>query len=202
MKIHLVWLVLSAVMFGTSARASDLAATIETCDSCHGNDGVSEWSDMPTIAGIDAFVHSESLYIFRDKERPCATSKFRQGDTDRSPVSMCDIAADLSDETIEALAEHYAALPFVAAKQDFDPSLAAAGKLIHERDCERCHSEAGSNPDDEASILAGQWTGYMRNTFAQYASGEREQLDKMKEKMDALSEADVEALLHYYASRQ
>jgi cytochrome c553 len=44
--------------------------------------------------------------------------------------------------------------------------------------------------------------GYMRTAFAQYASGERPQDRKMKEKMDLLSGADVEALLHYYASQQ
>ncbi|MBT8098647.1 MAG: c-type cytochrome, partial [Gammaproteobacteria bacterium] len=147
-------------------------------------------------------VHSEALYVYRDKGRPCAKSKYRQGDTARPETSMCDVTADLSDEMIEKLSGHYAALPFVPAKQDFDASLATAGKVIHERDCARCHSDGGSNPEDEASILAGQWLGYMRATFAEYASGEREQLDKMKQKMDSLSNEDVEALLHYYASQQ
>jgi sulfide dehydrogenase cytochrome subunit len=157
---------------------------------------------VPTIAGIDAFVHSEALYIYRDKARPCVESKFRQGDTARPATSMCAVAAKLDDATVEALAGHYAALPFVPAKQEFDPSKAAAGKVIHERDCARCHSDGGANPEDDASILAGQWMGYLRSSFAEYAAGEREQVDKMKEKMDALSESDVEALLHYYASQQ
>ena len=43
---------------------------------------------------------------------------------------------------------------------------------------------------------------YLRITFTQYAAGEREQPDKMKEKIDSLGQADVEALLHYYASQQ
>jgi sulfide dehydrogenase cytochrome subunit len=202
MKRELVLPFCLAMFLGGPAIAGELDTLIENCNSCHGDNGVSQWSDVPTIAGVDAFVHSEALYIYRDEARPCAESKFRQGDTDRPPTSMCGIAAELSDKTIKALAEHYAALPFVAAKQGFDAALAATGKDIHDRDCARCHSDGGSNPDDEAGILAGQWMDYLKLAFAEYASGDREQLEKMQEKMDPLSAADVEALLHYYASQQ
>ena len=187
---------------GASTAAADLNATIEMCNSCHGDDGVSQWDDMPTIAGIDAFVGSEALYVYQDEARPCAMSDFRQGDTSRAATNMCAVAAELDDETIEALADHYAKLPFVPAKQDFDAAKAAAGEAIHEAKCSRCHSDGGSNPEDEASILAGQWMGYLRTTFKEYAAGDREQLDKMKEVMDALSADDTEALIHYYASQQ
>ncbi len=190
------------VLASPTAFGDDLAALIESCNDCHGDDGVSQWTDVPTIAGIDAFVHSDALYVYQDGARPCATGPFRQGDTSRPEVSMCDVVADLSDEQIEALAEHYAALPFVPAKQDFDAALAGEGKALHDRDCKRCHSDGGSNPEDEASILAGQWMGYLETTFAQYAAGDREQPGKMKEKMDALSAEDTKALIHYYASQQ
>ncbi len=202
MKRVQVWPVLGLLLLGGSAMSDDLQATISSCNDCHGNNGVSQWPDVPTIAGIDAFVHSEALYIYRDKGRACLQSKFRQGDTSRPETSMCDVAAGLSDDLIEDLAGHYSALPFVAAKQDFDATLAAAGKVIHDRDCSRCHSDGGSNADDEASILAGQWMAYLRSAFAEYSSGDREQLDKMKEKVDILGAKDVEALLHYYASQQ
>lgn len=197
-----IWTALLASLLGAPAMAGDVNAVVKNCNDCHGNKGVSQWDDVPTIAGIDAFVHSEALYIYRDEGRPCAKSKYRQGDTSRAEVSMCEIAAELDDEMIEKLAGHYAALPFVPAKQKFDAALAAKGQAIHDRDCARCHSDGGSNPDDEASILAGQWMGYLRITFAQYAAGEREQPNKMKEKLDSLSDNDVEALLHYYASQQ
>ena len=115
---------------------------------------------------------------------------------------MCAVAAALDEDTIDAVAAHYAALPFVPAKQDFDADLAAAGKAVHDEACDRCHSDGGSNPDDEAGILAGQWMGYLEDTFAEYRAGEREQPKKMEEKLNALSEDDVKALVHYYASQQ
>lgn len=202
MKRKLLLAMCSLLFLESTAIADELDTLVENCNGCHGDNGVSQWSDVPTIAGIDAFVHSESLYIYRDEARPCAKSKFRQGDTERASMSMCDVASELSDEMIEALAGHYSALPFVAAKQNFDAALAAAGKEIHDRDCARCHSDGGSNADDEASILAGQWMDYLRLAFAEYASGDREQPEKMQEKMDSLGAADVDALLHYYASQQ
>jgi sulfide dehydrogenase cytochrome subunit len=183
-------------------RAADLDALVESCDGCHGTDGVSQWDDVPTIAGIDAFVHSDALWVYQERGRPCATGPYRQGDTDRPETSMCDIAAELSDDQIEAIADHYAALPFVPAKQSFDAELASAGAAIHDSECKRCHSDGGSNPEDEASILAGQWMGYLRSTFDHYAAGEREQPEKMQEKMDPLGADEVTALIHYYASQQ
>lgn len=184
------------------ATSADISAVIENCDGCHGENGVSQWDDVPTIAGIDAFTHSDALFVYRDEERACAESKYRRGDTGRAPTTMCAVAAEMSDDDIEAVAEHYAALPFVPAVQKFDAALAAKGAAIHKDACDRCHSKGGSDADDEAGILAGQWIGYMRTAFAQYAAGERPQDKKMQEKMDPLSDADVEALLHYYASQQ
>lgn len=188
-------------LFASVAFAQD-AAVIENCNGCHGDDGVSQWSDVPTIAGMPEYVHADALYFFRDNERPCSESEYKQGDTSRPATTMCQVVADLDDATLDDLALYYFELPFVAAQQEFDAGLAAAGKAKHDELCDKCHSDGGANPDDEAGILAGQWMGYLENTFAEYASGAREQDKKMKEKMDMLSDADTTALIHYYASQQ
>lgn len=195
-------MVLLLPFLATGAVGADLAELTAECDKCHGADGVSQWSDMPTIAGIDEFVHSEALFIYRDEARPCAESDYRLGDTSRPAANMCDLSRDLNDEQIEALAAHYAALEFVPAAQEFDARLAADGAAIHEAGCAICHSDGGSNPADESSILAGQWMGYMRSTFEHYRTGERDQPPRMQKAIDELGEDDIEALLNYYASQQ
>lgn len=184
------------------AEAGDVAAVMDDCNGCHGDNGVSQWDDVPTIAGIAEFVHADALFVFKDGERPCAESEYRQGDTSRPATTMCDIAAAMSDDLIEVVAAEFAALPYAKALQDFDADLAALGAGIHDKHCDRCHADAGMDPEDEAGMLGGQWMGYLRTTFAEYDSGDREQMDKMKEKMDLLSEEDVEALIHYYGSQQ
>jgi sulfide dehydrogenase cytochrome subunit len=151
---------------------------------------------------VPEYVQADALYLFRENGRPCSETKYKQGDTSRAATTMCDVVKDLSDETIDALAAHYFELPYVPAQQEFDAGLAAAGKAVHDNLCEKCHSDGGGNPDDEAGILSGMWMGYLKATMAEYASGDREQDKKMQEKMDELSDADVTALLHYYASQQ
>jgi sulfide dehydrogenase cytochrome subunit len=189
-------------LFASVSWAADLDSVVQDCNGCHGDDGVSQWTDVPTIAGVPEFVHSDALYIFRDEARPCTETEYKQGDTSRPATTMCAITADLSDDMIDELAAYYAGKTFVPAKQDFDAALAEAGKAIHEAECDRCHSEGGSNPEDEAGILAGQWMGYLTDTFAEYRAGEREQPAKMEEKLNALSDDDVKALVNFYASQQ
>ena len=182
--------------------AAELDMIIHTCNDCHGENGASQWDDMPTIGGMDAFTQADALYVYRDQERACVESAYRLGDTDRAATTMCAVAAELSDDDIEAIAEHFAALTFVPAVQEFDAALAAAGAAVHKQECDRCHSEGGSSAEDEAGILAGQWMGYLRTSFAQYAADERPQDKKMREKMENLNADDIEALVHYYASQQ
>jgi sulfide dehydrogenase cytochrome subunit len=110
--------------------AGDLESVVADCNGCHGDDGVSQWTDVPTIAGVPEFVHSDALYIFRDEARPCSESQYKQGDTSKPATTMCAVTADLSDDMIDEIAAYYAGLPFVAAKQDFDAALAEAGKAV------------------------------------------------------------------------
>jgi len=180
------------------AALADIESIVKSCDSCHGADSLKSGSEVPAIAGLSDYYQADQLYFYRDKERPCKDAKTSSGVV----TNMCNVTADLSDDQIDALGAHYAALPFVAAKQEFDAALAAAGQKIHERDCEICHTEGGSNIEDDASLLAGQWMGYLKVTFAEYRAGEREQPEKMQTKIDALSDDDIKALMHYYASQQ
>ena len=195
--------IFSALMLALPGLASaDVDALMQGCNDCHGDNGVSQWSDVPSIAGLPEFVHSDQLYTWQDSGRPCVKSEFRQGDTSRPAASMCDAVADLSEDDIDGIAAAYAALPWTPAAQEFDADLAAAGKALHDQNCERCHSDGGMNPDDEASMLGGQQMGYLRNAFGQFNDGSREQPSKMKEKLDALSADDLEALVHFYGSLQ
>lgn len=191
-----------AMLAATPVAFADMDAIIENCNGCHGPGGVSEWSDMPTIAGLSEFYHADQLYIYRDGERPCAESEYRRGDTGKAATTMCAAAESLSEEEIDAVAAHYAEMEFVPAEQEFDAELAAAGEKLHADNCAICHSDGGSNPEDDAGILAGQWMGYMKETFDEYLADERPQPGAMKQRMDALSEEDATALLHFYASQQ
>lgn len=203
MKRLTLYLAAASLSIAFSAvNATDVDALMKGCNDCHGDGGVSQWSDVPTIAGLAEFVHVDALYVYQDEARPCADSEYRQGDTSRPATNMCVLAAELSEDDIDAVAAAYAELPYVKATQEFDAAKAAAGEALHNDHCDKCHSDAGTNPEDEAGMLGGQLMGYLQASFDQYAAGTREQPGKMKEKMDALSADDVAALVNYYGSIQ
>jgi cytochrome c553 len=170
------------------------------CADCHGKDGVSAGGEVPTIAGISAFALEEQLQGYKAKARPCEKHKFAAGDHPAGATDdMCTIAGKLGDADITALAAHFAALKFAPAKNAVDAAKAAAGKKVHTTNCEKCHSNGGSLADDDASILAGQPKGYLVEAFKELRAGQREMDEKMAPKMKALKDADVEALIEFYA---
>jgi sulfide dehydrogenase cytochrome subunit len=173
--------------------APELAAS---CADCHGKDGVSSEDTIPTIAGMSAITIEYALLDFRDGTRVCG-----EPGTDRAIV-MCALAAKLTDAQIKSLAEYFAGQEFRPASQDFDADKAAAGGRIHEKHCEKCHTAGGRESYDDASILAGQWLPYLQTSLARFASGERDAPETMKLRLEQLSEADLEAVAHFYASQQ
>jgi sulfide dehydrogenase cytochrome subunit len=154
---------------------------------------------MPTIAGASSFFIEEQMAAYRDEARPSEKSKFRSGDTSRAPKDMCEIAKGLSEEQVQAIAGHYAEQKFVPAKQQVDLAKAAQGGIVHGDLCEKCHTEAGSVAEDDAGILAGQWMPYMQQSFKEYRTDKRPDIKKMTTAFGKISDADVEALIHYYA---
>jgi len=166
----------------------------EGCEGCHGANGVSQMPTVPTIGGISAGVHADTLIMYRDGVLPCTGAPLR--------TAMCGSVAALGDEAIEEVANHFAALPFVPAKQKFDADKAASGEAVHKQSCEICHTNGGSDPAADASILAGQWMEYLRIVIGEYAAGEREQSPVMEGMIKQLTADQIEALLHFYASQQ
>ena len=170
--------------------AADMTSFTGTCEGCHGKDGASQVPQIPIIGGLSAIYIRDAMAAFREKSRPCT------GD------SMCLFSKNLSDEDTQRIADYYASKPFVRAKQSFDATLAKRGKDIHDRHCSKCHQEGGSLPEDDAGIMAGQWKPYLQQEFREFKSGTRLMPEKMKPRVDALSEDDIKALVEYFASLQ
>lgn len=176
------WLCLS----GTAL--ADVSGMLKMCSTCHGEDGVGVESDVPIIAGIPAIIQEDAIFAYIDGDRTCGTKPL-----------MCSIVLKLTEEQVTELAEHYAAMPYIAAGEDFDAALAEKGEAIHQASCAICHG-ADDAIVGESSILQGQRKDYLRYALQQYASAERKQLPAMQKKTGALSSDDIEALLNYYAS--
>ncbi len=197
------WWLPGVVCCVSLAQAADVEQLTQICHDCHGEDGLSQHSDVPVLAGQPYTVIEDNLLAFRSGERPCTTTGYRHGDTSRPPTSMCEIAGGLADEEIAALAAHFESLAFVPREQDYDPSRVEAGAAVHEKGgCAACHGERGRQTLAIACRLAGQWKPYLADAFRQIRAGERFAPQVMKDAIMAFSEEDIENLLHYYASQQ
>ncbi|WP_281556961.1 c-type cytochrome [Thalassomonas sp. RHCl1] len=180
----------------------DVPAFIRHCMDCHGENGVSVHSDVPTIAGLSAAYHKASLYAYQSKLRPAPASKYRHGDLRRAATDMKAISDKLSDKQITYISLYFAAQRFVPAKQNFNPLLVDLGEKIHQSYCRRCHKQGGSRAGDDSGLLAGQWSPYLRTTMQAYRDGSREMEKKMKIMLNKITEHEWQALLAYYASQQ
>ncbi len=170
-----------------TASYAEMADLLKKCTICHGEQGISEESAYPSIAGIPVAVQVDAMHGYREGTRDCG------------PVmEMCRISEKLTDEEIVELSEYFAAFPFIRAKQEFDAQLAAVGAHLHEDYCEVCH---GDSPDHaDRSILHGQWMDYLRYSLSQYKIGARKQPPSMRRQTEKLTDEDIEALIHFYAS--
>ena len=200
-KLTRLAIALAGVAISGAAVAAD-AKLLQSCTDCHGTNGVTQAQEIPSIAGISSTVLEGALAGFKAKKLPCAKVSYQQGDTKRPQTDMCTVTASLSDAQIKELADHFSKQPFKPMKQPFDAAKAEAGKKIHARDCENCHTKSGRDAGDDSSLLAGQPVGYLKAALNDFKAGKRTAEKKMNEKVSKLSPADLEALAHYYGSLQ
>lgn len=196
-------LLAGSLLFGlavATGAAADVNKLAENCANCHGKDGANTEGDVPNIGGFSAKYFALTMEHYKKKERPCVETKIRSGDKKGTVSDMCQVVKELSDDDIKQLSEHFAGKKFVRTAQKFDAALATKGKGVHDKSCEKCHSEGGSKADDDAGLLAGQKMAYLKEQTEFYLAGKRWIHKKMKPKLEALSQNEIEAAIHYYGS--
>ena len=186
-------LALSTILVLTGGLATAEPAAIDSCVDCHGEDGAGVgYDNVPILAGTPAEHIEEAIFAYVDGARKC-------GDM---PV-MCEAVADLSEEQVFAIAEHYSAMPRIASGESFDETLVGVGEAFHNEHCAKCHVR----PDDPDAAVAlgiplhGQRSAYLWTALGAYISGDRESLlPQMEEKLQLMDADMIEALASYYAS--
>ena len=181
-----------AVADGHSPSAEALAYT---CAGCHGTNGQSMGPASPTLAGMSEYVMIETMKGFKSGDIPSTI--------------MGRIAKGYSDEQFELMGKFFAKQKFTPAMQDSDATLAKKGAELHDKYCEKCHSEGGSVEmavEDEVGVLAGQWKPYLHYSLNDFSAGKRPMPKKMKKQLEDLTEkegdAGINALLEFYASKK
>jgi cytochrome c553 len=191
---------------GMEAAAQQPPPEAVPCFDCHGDAGPAPYAAMPTVHGMPKAVIEGALEEFRQHSRPCTLTPC--SDMENCPASdMCEVVTHLDDEAIDSVATWFSAQPWVAANDPFDQSQAAIGAAIHAEKCESCHPGGGARSIGNAPLLRGQRAIYLRKALSDFREGLRAavviidgRVTGWRPQMDELSEADAEALIHFYSS--
>lgn len=191
MRVASIGLIAAMVAFGLPAQAADIAAgkaKAELCVGCHGENGISQMENMPSLAAQpDLFIQWQLVF-------------FRAGT--RKNEQMQPIVEQLSNEDIRNLGAYFASLePPKAAQPDDDPDLSKKGaQAAVGRRCASCHLDTYAGTKAVARV-AGQREDYLLKALRDYKSGARSggAMAAMAEVAFPLSEEEIEALAHYLA---
>jgi cytochrome c553 len=191
MRIALVGALSIAMICGSIAHAADIAAgkeKAELCIGCHGEGGISQTENIPSLAGQpDQFIQWQLVF-------------FRAGT--RKNEQMQPIVEQISNDDIRNLGAYFASLtPPKSAKPDDNPDLSQKGaQAAAGRRCASCHTDSFAGTKAVAR-LSGQREDYLLKALHDYKSGARSGggMAAMAEVAYPLSEEEITALAHYLA---
>jgi cytochrome c553 len=180
-----------SVAMTTTSLAADLEAgkkKAELCAGCHGDNGISQTENIPSLAGQpDQFVQWQLVF-------------FRSGS--RKNEQMQPIVEQIDNEDIRNLGAYFASLaPPKAAAPDDNPDLSQKGaQAAVGRRCASCHTDSFAGTKAVARI-AGQREEYLVKALHDYKSGVRSGggMAAMADVAYPLSEEEITALAHYLA---
>ena len=188
--VSLGMLFASAVALTSFAQAADNAAgkaKAEICAGCHGDNGISQTENIPSLAGqLDQFIQWQLVF-------------FRAGA--RKNEQMQPIVEQLSNEDIRNLGAYFASLPPFKGGKDDNPDLSEKGKQAAAgRRCASCHGDTFAGTKAVARI-AGQREEYLVKALHDYKSGQRVGGSQaaMTDVAYPLSAEEITALAHYLA---
>ena len=179
---------LAAVALAPAASAATLQDRIALCSGCHGEDGNSKLEKIPSLAGQPAFFVLNELFLMREGVRKVD--------------AMASFVKDLTDEDLDGLSRHYAALPAKASDEPVDAELARKGAAIAaQRGCGSCHLPTLAG-QQQIPRIAKQRIDYLIGSLTSYRQGQRPGADTaMSANVAGASDDDIKALAHYAASK-
>ncbi len=182
---------LKSVKNANPAKGKELAAA-KTCTSCHGETGISNAPDTPSLGGQLA----TSLY----KQLRDYAKGSRQHDL------MSSVASGLSEQETADIAAYYASLALPANKSSSESS-DKTEKLVELGDdkrilppCEVCHGSNGQGEKMDIPALKGQRADYLVKTMLEFKNGQRHNdiYSRMRRIAEQLSEQEIKDLANYY----
>ena len=181
--------VLKFVKQGNLQKGQQMA---ESCTGCHGEKGVSQMDNFPSLAGQLATYTYKQLRDYADGKR--------------THTLMNSVAAGLSEQDSADLAVWFASLSTTQGKSsnialDKAEVLVAKGngkKIIPP--CFTCHGSKGQGEKQDIPALAGQQPDYFVTTLEEYKTGTRHNdvYSRMRLIAEQLSDEEIKQLAQFY----
>ena len=178
---------LLASVLAAGAQAMTYEEKLATCLACHGEKGISETSEVPSLAGQPADFTLIQLFLFRQNTRKIEI--------------MNDLAKDMTDDDLRKFSAYFATLaPPQATGDPPDPTVVArAQAVLAKNHCASCH-----NPDfsgrDQMPRLKAQREDYLLKALRDYKGAKRPGYDAtMDEVMRSVTDAEIIDVSHYLA---
>ena len=190
MRNTLIGLLAVTLAGALPAHAADDAAVKEkaaVCAACHGENGISQTENIPSLAGQpDQYIQWQLVF-------------FRAGS--RKNEQMQPIVEGLSNEDVRSLGAYFSSLTPPKAPQDDNPDLSKKGaQAAVGRRCASCHTDTFAGAKAVARI-ADQREDYLVKALHDYKSSVRVGGAQavMADVAYPLSDEEIEALAHYLA---
>ena len=182
-----VVLVAAAALAVTPGRAETLEEKLAPCLACHGEKGVSETENIPSLGGQTAPYALIQIFMFREKLRVFDV--------------MNEMAKALSDDDLRAMADRIATLPAPPPVTDeADAARIARGRMLIKQDrCDFCHRPNLAGAENVPHIAA-QREDYLRKTLREYKDNTRHGYDgTMAEVLQPIPDQDIVDLAYTIA---
>lgn len=173
-----------------SAGAADNAAIQEkasVCSGCHGENGISQTENIPSLAGQpDQFIQWQLVF-------------FRAGS--RKNEQMQPIVEEITNEDIRNFGAYFSQMTPPKADEDKDPDLSKKGAQVAAgRRCASCHTDSFAGTKAVAR-LAGQREEYLVKALHDYKAGARVGggVAAMADVAYHMSDEEITAVSHYLA---
>lgn len=161
-------------------------ATIQTCSTCHGVNGVASQPRTPHLNNqLPAFL-GDAMKAFASGNRPTAVPEHKT-----FPVGE-----------IDAMAKFYSSQKgAVRPVQQTNPAVVARGRKIYDDRCADCHIDSGRDADKDAPLVAAQNKEFMTVQALLFKTGARKFPFLMDDSYRNLTDEDLAAVAEYFAAQ-
>lgn len=180
----LILLLINQTALGASPEIEE---ALKPCVECHGTDGIATKPQMPHLNGQRANYLQTTMGDLQGNKRPSAINNH--------------IPKTYNEALIASIAKHYSSAVATRPKQTADPQKVTRGSTVYLNKCADCHPDNGRESEQDSPLMAAQNLEYLIAEAKHFQQRKREFATLMDEGFRGVSEADLEAVSHFFASQ-